>query len=93
MDKNMAVTKQKIDDAKNDQTAKAALIKENVKKQETLTNQIHVKIKEKEHFHDKARYIANNRFAMEKEKENQIEAVKVIKDQIEQQNIQIAKSI
>ena len=30
---------------------------------------------------------------MEKEKENQIEAVKVIKDQIEQQSIQIAKSI
>lgn len=48
---------------------------------------IHAKIKDKEIFHDRLRYTQNNRFAAEKETENQMEAVKVIKDQIELQNI------
>lgn len=93
MDNNMATTKQKIDDAKNEQTEKTALIVDNRKKVDQITQLIHQKIKDKEHFHDRLRYAKENRFAMEKETEHQSEAVKVIKDQLELSTMQLTKEL
>ena len=56
MDEDMAETKRKIDNAKQQQAAKITEIIENKKKFESITALIHQKIKEKEHFHDRLRY-------------------------------------
>ena len=91
MDAQMGLTKQKIDNAKNDQAEKAMLLIENQKKANQIIQKIHLKIKEKEVFHELLRKAEQSQAQVGKETENQFEAVKQIKDQIRNMNLQMQK--